>query len=270
MRLYRSHGLGNDYLVLEEGPAPGPLTPALVRAVCHRNEGIGSDGVLEPVPPEGGADYGLRIHNPDGSEAEKSGNGLRIYADWLVRERGAPASFTVWTPGGVVRCQVGRRGVDGARVRVAMGRAIVGEPRDFAGITAWPVDIGNPHAVVLGLSEDWEAIGARVEHAVAGRTNVQFVTFTGASEITARVWERGAGRTLSSGSSACAVAAVGVVLGRVASPVRVEMEGGALQVEVGVDGSVDLEGPVEPIGRIEVAAGWLACRLARGRAAHNG
>ncbi|MES2644020.1 MAG: diaminopimelate epimerase [Myxococcota bacterium] len=252
MRLYRSHGLGNDYLVLEEGT----LTPALVRAVCHRNEGVGSDGILEPVPPQDGADYGLRIHNPDGSEAEKSGNGLRIYAAWLVRERGAPPSFTVWTPGGTVRCAV-----DGARVRVAMGHAAVSAARDLGGVTAHPVNLGNPHAVVLGIPADWEAVGSHVEHTVVGRTNVQFVTFTGPSTITARVWERGAGRTLSSGSSACAVAAVGVALGRVVSPVRVEMEGGVLHVEVAADGTVDLEGPVEPIGRFEVAATWLAGRM---------
>ncbi|MDP2309813.1 MAG: diaminopimelate epimerase [Pseudomonadota bacterium] len=262
MRLYRSHGLGNDYLVLEEG---GPLSPALVRAVCHRNEGVGSDGILEPVPPREGADYGLRIHNPDGTEAEKSGNGLRIYADWLVRERGAPASFTVWTPGGVVRCAV-----DGPRVRVAMGRAVVGTPRELAGVTVYPVNVGNPHAVVLDIPADWEAVGARVEHAVAGRTNVQFVSFTPPSTIVARVWERGAGRTRSSGSSACAVAAVGVMLGRVATPVRVEMEGGVLNVGVAADGSVDLEGPVERVGRIEVDAEWLARGAWRQRADTSG
>ncbi len=253
MRLYRSHGLGNDYLVFEEGP---PLTPALVRAVCHRHEGVGSDGILEPVPPRDGTDFGLRIHNPDGSEAEKSGNGLRIYADWLVRQRGAPSTFSVWTAGGIVRCVV-----DGEQVRVAMGRARVSPPSTLAGVTVHRVDVGNPHAVVLGIPSEWEAVGAAIEHAVEGRTNVQFVEFTGPSTIRARVWERGAGRTASSGSSACAVAAVGVALGRVVSPVRVEMEGGVLRVEVGPDGAVDLEGPVEGIGRVEVDAAWLARRM---------
>jgi diaminopimelate epimerase len=251
MRFHRSHGLGNDYLVLEDGT----LTTALVRAVCDRHEGVGSDGILEPVPPREGADYGLAIHNPDGSLAEKSGNGLRIYAHWLVRERGAPAAFTVWTAGGTVRCVV-----DGDDVRVAMGTARVSPPRVLAGVTVHPVNVGNPHAVVVGIPEDWEAVGPRIEHAVEGRTNVQFVAFTGPSTITARVWERGAGRTRSSGSSACAVAAVGVALGRVTSPVRVEMEGGVLHVAVTADGAVDLDGPVEAIGRVALYPAWVARR----------
>jgi diaminopimelate epimerase len=248
VHLYRSHGLGNDYLVLESGT----LSPARVRAVCDRHEGAGSDGVLEPVPPEGGADYGLRIHNPDGTQAEKSGNGLRIYADWLVRFRGAPAEFSVWTPGGIVRCKV-----DGQQVRVAMGTARRGAATVLAGVEVFPVDVGNPHAVVRGVPADWEALGARIEHAVAGRTNVQFVEVAGPDALRARVWERGAGRTRSSGSSACAVATVGVGLGWVTSPVRVLMEGGVLRVSVGPDGSVELEGPVEGIGRFVFDEAWL-------------
>ncbi|MFN7143233.1 MAG: diaminopimelate epimerase [Myxococcota bacterium] len=251
MRLFRSHGLGNDYLVYEAGP---PLTPALVRAICDRHEGVGSDGVLEPVPARDGADFGLRIHNPDGSEAEKSGNGLRIYADWLVRAQGAPAVFTVWTAGGVVRCEVGEE------VRVAMGRARLVGRETLAGMETDRVDVGNPHAVVASIPEDWEARGAVIERSVPGRTNVQFVEPVDGHTLRARVWERGAGRTKSSGSSACAVATVGVARGWVRSPVRVEMEGGVLGVVVGEDGSVDLRGPVEPVGRVEVDAGWVARR----------
>jgi diaminopimelate epimerase len=251
MRLFRSHGLGNDYLVLEA--LDGALTPALVRAICDRHTGVGSDGVLEPVEGRG-CDYGLRIHNPDGSEAEKSGNGLRIFADWLVRARGAPRAFSVWTAGGVVRCEVGEQ------VRVAMGRARVLGAEVLAGVDVHRVDVGNPHAVSFGIPTDWEARGAAVERSVPGRTNVQFVEPVDAHTLRARVWERGAGRTRSSGSSACAVATVGVALGWVASPVRVEMEGGVLGVVVHPDGNVDLEGPVEPIGRIEVDPAWVLAR----------
>ncbi len=259
MRLYRSHGLGNDYLVLEDGLlTDGQLTPAIVRALCDRHTGVGSDGVLEPVPPAEGADYGLRIHNPDGSQAEKSGNGLRIYADWLVRFRGARLAFRVWTPGGVVGCEVG------ARVRVTMGVARLSPARMLCGMEAWPVDIGNPHHVVFGVPADWEAIGARMEHAVPGRTNVQFVEVVGPGVLRVWVWERGAGRTRSSGSSACAVAMAAVATGRVSSPVCVQMEGGELDVTVGPDGAVTLEGPVEGIGRMEVEAGWLG-RIEEGR-----
>lgn len=254
MRLFRSHGLGNDYLVLEEGT----LSPDRVRAVCDRNTGVGSDGILEPAPPREGADFGLRIHNPDGSEAEKSGNGLRIYADWLVRRRGAPRVFTVWTPGGVVRCEVGDE------VRVQMGRARLWGPERLAEVDVWRVDVGNPHAVHLGIPDGWEAVGAAVEQAPPGRTNVQFAERVDAGRVRARVWERGAGRTRSSGSSACAVATVAVALGWTGPEVRVEMEGGELGVTVRGDpregAELDLVGPVEPIAVVEVEEGWLRRR----------
>jgi len=250
MRLFRAHGLGNDYLLYEEGP---PLTPRLVRALCHRNTGVGSDGVLEPCRSPDGALRGVRIHNPDGSEAEKSGNGLRIYAWWCTR--GAPEEFLVWTRGGVVRCMV-----DGLRVRVEMGVATRAEPRLVDGVVTHPVDLGNPHAVVLGIPADWERLGAVIEGSVPGRTNVQFVEVEGHGHVRARIWERGAGHTLSSGSSACAVAAVAVGRGLVRSPVRVEMEGGELTVWVEPDGRVTMEGPVEPVGWITVDPAWVAAR----------
>ncbi len=249
MRFWRAHGLGNDYLVLEAGP---PLTPALVRAVCDRHRGVGSDGILQPVPPAGAADYGLRIHNPDGSEAEKSGNGLRIFAQWLVLERGAPPAFTVWTAGGVVRCEVA-----GDDVRVAMGPARSWGPETLAGHEAWRVDVGNPHAVIFAWPEDWQRVGAAVEASVPGRTNVQFVRVE-EGRVYARIWERGAGETMSSGSSACAVATVCVRRGLVPSPVQVQMEGGVLTVAVWEE--LDLRGPVEAIGRFEVDVGWLRAR----------
>ena len=254
MRLFRSHGLGNDYLVLEAGT----IHPTRVRAICDRSTGVGSDGILEPVPPRKGADFGLRIHNPDGSEAEKSGNGLRIYADWLVRRRGAPRTFTVWTPGGVVRCEVGDE------VTVAMGRARFWGPETLAGLEVWRVDVGNPHAVHVGIPTDWQALGAAVEQAPPGRTNVQFIEAIDRGRVRARVWERGAGHTRSSGSSACAVAMVACALGWTDAAVRVEMEGGDLGVTVRGDphegAELELVGPVEPVAVIEVDEGWLARR----------
>lgn len=247
MRVFRAHGLGNDYLVYEEGPS---LTPALVRALCDRHEGVGSDGVLEPVPPADGAGFGLRIHNPDGSQAEKSGNGLRIYAWW--RARGAPAAFSVWTPGGVVQCQVA-----GQRVRVEMGRARMLGTTVIAGLVCHRVDLGNPHAVVLGIPTNWEELGPTVENAVERRTNVQFAQVVAPNRVRVRVWERGAGVTRSSGSSACAVAAVGVSRGLLLSPTVVEMPGGELEVDVGRDGAVTLEGPVMPVGQVVLHPEWV-------------
>lgn len=247
MRFWRAHGLGNDYLVFEGST---PLSAELVRAVCHRHRGVGSDGILEPVSPLIGADYGLRIHNPDGSEAEKSGNGLRIYAHWLAHERGAPSRFTVWTPGGVVRCTV-----DGDSVRVGMGPARIWGPERLCEYDAWRVDVGNPHAVIFAQPEAWRAVGAAVEASVKGRTNVQFVEVRD-GVAHARIWERGAGETMSSGSSACAVAAVCVARSLLPSPVTVRMEGGELTVAV--EDELVLVGPVEAVGRVEVHAGWWA------------
>lgn len=249
MRFWRAHGLGNEYLVHESGT---PLSPDVVRAVCDRHHGVGSDGILEPVEPQAGADYGLRIHNPDGSEAEKSGNGLRIYAHWLVHQRKAPPGFRVWTPGGVVTCEV-----EGNEVRVGMGPARIWGPERLAGYDAWRVDVGNPHAVIFGLPEDWRSVGAAVERSVPGRTNVQFVEVRGEAAL-ASIWERGAGETLSSGSSACAVAAVCVHRGLLASPVTVRMGGGDLVIRVGAE--LEMTGPVEAVGRFEVCDEWWRTR----------
>ena len=247
MRFWRAHGLGNDYLVFEGGTS---LSPSLVRAVCDRHRGVGSDGILEPVAANDGADFGLRIHNPDGSEAEKSGNGLRIYAHWRVHQRGASPRFTVWTPGGVVRCEV-----SGDTVRVGMGPARAWGPERLCGYDAWRVDVGNPHAVVFAQPDDWRAVGGAIETSVAGRTNVQFVDVDGGIAH-ARIWEVGAGETLSSGSSACAVASVYVARGLLTSPVTVRMEGGDLTVAV--EDELLLVGPVEAIGRVDVHPPWWA------------
>jgi diaminopimelate epimerase len=233
-----------------------PLSPPLVRALCDRHRGVGGDGVLEPVAPREGAEFGLRIHNPDGSEAEKSGNGLRIFAHWLVSQRGAEADFRVWTPGGLVRCHVA-----GTDVTVEMGSFRAWGPEVLAGEEAWRVDVGNPHAVIFGWPEDWRARGAAVEQSVPGRTNVQFVEVRGGVAY-ARIWERGAGETLSSGSSACAVAVAGVRRGLLTSPVEVRMAGGALAIEVGE--ALTMRGPVEGVGRIVVQPGWVERRRYEG------
>ncbi len=229
------------------------LSPGLVRSLCDRHRGVGGDGVLEPVAGAGGAEFGVRIHNPDGSEAEKSGNGLRIYAHWLVHQRGAPAAFRVWTAGGVASCAV-----VGDEVVVDMGAARSWGPEELVGNQAWRVDVGNPHAVVFGWTDDWRQRGAAVEGSVPGRTNVQFVEVRD-GKAHARVWERGAGETLSSGSSACAVATVCVRRGLLDSPVTVVMAGGSLRIEVGA--TLKMSGPVESVGRVELSPAWLAARV---------
>lgn len=269
MKLVKYHGLGNDYLVLHDGEAP---SPALVQALCDRHRGFGADGVLVGVP---GGDYGLRIFNPDGSEAEKSGNGLRIFARYLVDHRGAPSDFRVETPGGVVRCTV-----DDDAVSVEMGRAsfepaaipllraeaieqsltIEGHTLRFTALT-----VGNPHCVIFADPEalPWRALGAVIERHpdFPKRVNVQFARVRSTETIALRIWERGAGETSASGSSACAVAAAAVRTGRVPPGLlRMEMEGGALSVRVDADLSLTLRGPVEQVGELRVAGSWLRAR----------
>jgi len=264
VQIVRSHGLGNDYLVLDGGPGMGP---ELARALCDRHRGVGGDGVLEAVHSER-ADFGLRIWNPDGSTAEKSGNGLRIFARYLVDHCLAPLDFTVEVPGGVVRCTVDGTSGD---VRVEMGVATFvpeevpvapdfdAAPVEVCGdhLMVLPVGLGNPHCVVFidalpagGLDAlPWRAWGRALEvhPAFPRRTNVQIAHVVDLHTVDVRVWERGAGETQASGSSACAVAAAGVRGGRLQSPVTVRMPGGALHIGVGPDLSVTLSGPVEEI-----------------------
>jgi diaminopimelate epimerase len=254
LRAFRAHGIGNDYLVVD-----APMNPVLVQALCDRHRGLGSDGLLQPIQAPTGCDYAVRIYNPDGSEAEKSGNGLRIFATYLRLKCGAPSQFTVWTAGGKVSCVVDDRSWP-PQVQVEMGQARVGEPRSFEDIFVTPVSVGNPHAVVWGSYPDWQARGARIEVSVEGRTNVQFAEIVNQHTIRAKIWERGAGPTLSSGSSSCAIAAAGVAQGRVQSPVTIQMEGGELFVEVSPDMQLRMSGPVEPVGEFLVEEAWLHSR----------
>jgi diaminopimelate epimerase len=273
----KGHGLGNDYIVIDAADVPAPLTPEQVERICDRNRGVGSDGILLRVPAWAGADFGVRILNPDGSEAEKSGNGLRIFAKYL-RDHGHAThdTFTVATKGGRVEC---RCHVEGGRVRVVtveMGRCtflapeipmngpereVVGVPLDVDGqmLLVTAVSVGNPHCVIFTDRLD-EALVRRVgplverHPAFPNRTNVQWARVTSRAAVDILIWERGAGWTLASGSSSSAVACAAVRNGLCdAGLVSVRMPGGTLSVEVRPDWSIRLQGPVE-----EVFAGTLS------------
>jgi diaminopimelate epimerase len=273
----KGHGLGNDYIVIDAADLPAPLTAAQIARICDRNWGVGSDGILLRVPAWGGADFGLRILNPDGSEAEKSGNGLRIFAKYLRDHGHAKAdTFTVSTAGGRVEC---RCHVDGDRVRlvtVEMGgctfmapeipmngpaREVVNVPLQVDGNTllVTAVSVGNPHCVVFTERLDEmlvRRLGPLIERhpAFPNRTNVQWARVASRSVVDILIWERGAGFTLASGSSSSAVACAAVKNGLCdTGPVTVRMPGGTLQVEVRADWSIRLQGPVE-----EVYAGALS------------
>lgn len=277
----KGHGLGNDYLVIDERDLPGPLTPAAIVRICDRNWGVGGDGILVKVPSPR-AHFGLRILNPDGSEAEKSGNGLRIFAKYLWDHGLAPGPvFTVDTLGGVVECECHVRAGRMSFVTVEMGRAtfqapdipMSGPPREVIGerltladgseLTVTAVSVGNPHCVAFRDTPLDEAevrrLGPLVERHAAfpQRTNVQFARRRGRDAIEIMIWERGAGWTLASGSSSCGAAAAAVRNG-LCEPgaVRVSMPGGELVVHVRPDWSLKLEGPVE-----EVCTGTLTAEF---------
>jgi diaminopimelate epimerase len=267
----KGHGLGNDYIVIDEGDLPGPLSEQAIVKICDRNWGVGSDGILLLVPSTR-ADFGLRIFNPDASEAEKSGNGLRIFAKYLWDHgRAKKPVFTVDTKGGIVECQchvVNDRMND---VTVEMGRAtfaaseipVSGVSGDAVGfdltlhdgtrLESTAVSVGNPHCVVfVDRLDESEArrLGPQIERhqAFPARTNVQFVRPRSRAEIDILIWERGAGYTLASGSSSCAAASAAVRNGHCDhGTVTVRMPGGELAIDVRRDWSLRLQGPVEEV-----------------------
>jgi diaminopimelate epimerase len=282
---FRGHGLGNDYLVMDPKELSFTLTPAVIEAICNRHWGLGSDGILTPVSSKT-ADFGLRIFNPDGSEAEKSGNGLRIFARYLhATGRTKKRRFTVETKGGLVTVDLhlDRRG-DASTVTVEMGQAVFApsalpctlpvaellqQSIEAAGrsVVFTGVSVGNPHCVVFKQSgeswsrEDLLTLGPALEHhsIFPKRTNVQLAVPTGPKELFILIWERGAGETQASGSSSCAAASAAVKLGLVTSPVAVKMPGGTLTIEVASDFSLTMKGPV-----VEVARGSLSPSFVRG------
>jgi diaminopimelate epimerase len=268
MKFYKYHGLGNDYLVMDPRELPRELTAREVQLICHRNYGIGSDGILwGPLPGEG-ADFRLRIFNPDASEAEKSGNGLRIFSRYLF-DRGLvrDAPFTIQTAGGTVRSRVhpgggqvdvemGRVSFDGAKIPVAGGaREVLDEELTVGGRTFRfsAATIGNPHCV-LPLPEISEALARQYgplierEPRFPNRTNVQFLQVLDRANIRIEIWERGAGYTLASGSSSSAAAAVAHRLGLCDRAITVHMPGGELQITIGEGFAVDMTGPVARVG----------------------
>lgn len=254
MTLWKWQALGNDYLLVERADLPEPLSPDRVRELCDYHYGVGSDGLLEVVSSDGNhAD--LRIWNPDGSIAELSGNGLRIAAAWLARRSGASevtVSVGTRSLGATVRSD-GNVELDLGTVEVGETEALeVGDHR----VEFTPVSVGNPHAVVRREPERDEVLrlGPKIERhpRFPDRTNVQLVRVDGAHDLTVVVWERGAGETLSSGSSAVAAASAAVVNGWCESPVHVHLPGGDLLVELDRERRARLTGPAVEICRVEL------------------
>ena len=269
----KGQALGNDYLVIDATDLPWPLEPHRIRLLCDRHLGIGSDGILLGFPSE--TPIRLRIYNPDGSEAEKSGNGLRIFAAYLhgrgiVRDE----PFAVALPKDTVEMRVEDTLPDGQlMIAVDIGTpsfrgADVGfgpEPGEALGFEldlgeagvarVNTVSLGNPHCVVfvdeLDRADFLRRAPALATHpAFAAGTNVQFARVAGPDRLEAWIWERGAGETLASGSSASAVVAAARRLGLVAArDLVVDMPGGQVQVQAGEGEALRLRGPAEIVYR---------------------
>jgi len=276
----KSHGLGNDYIVMDSEKLDFNLDEKSIKTICDIHYGIGSDGILLKVPSEN-ADFGLRIFNPDGSEAEKSGNGLRIFCKFLYDYKFTNSKeFTVETKGGIVRAKIEKEINERARIiTVDMGKAefnplkvpvninkaeCIGEKlqvnnKEFE-INC--VSVGNPHCVIivdkLPSEEEVKRYGELIENnpLFPNRINVQFVKPLSKNLAEIRIWERGAGYTLASGSSSSAVASVLKKRGLIDNEVKIIMPGGELKIFISDDWDIKMTGEVQ-----EICTGILSCEL---------
>jgi diaminopimelate epimerase len=254
MRFEKWQALGNDYLIVE---AAG-VGPEQVRRLCDRHRGVGADGVLALAPAdEPGYVARLRIYNPDGSEAELSGNGAR-QALLYLRQQGWTRSetYSIQTAAGEIRATI----TGEHSCRVDMGRAVVRFDGEVAGLRFQHITIGNPQTPIRvgSLDElrrlDLREIGPLIENdgRFPNRTNVSFWTELAPDRIRARIFERGVGETMSSGTGASGAAVAHVLRGG-DSPVTVELDGGELEVDVDESLHVDLTGWALPVFRGELA-----------------
>ena len=273
MKFLKYHALGNDYLVIDPADLPAPLTKQQVVTICHRNFGIGSDGILLGPLPSTKAPFGLKIYNPDGSEAEKSGNGLRIFSRYLwdrklvgndefaIETVGGLVRSTVFAGGQSVRVEMGNVSFDSAKIPVVgTKREVLNEKISIGGreFTFCAATIGNPHCV-LPLAEVNEALARQYGPLLEthgnfpNRTNVQFLQVLDRKNIHIEIWERGAGYTLASGSSSSAAAAVAHRLGLVDRSVSVHMPGGIIAIEIGDNFAIQMTGGVTRVGEGELS-----------------
>lgn len=267
MKFYKYHGLGNDYIVLDPSDQAIELSETEIQTICHRNFGMGSDGILIGPIQTKKADFAVRIFNPDGSEAEKSGNGLRIFSRYLYdKHLVANAPFAISTLGGPVESRIHEDGL----ISVDMGtvsfdsemipvtghrRQVLNDTIEIDGrkITYCAATIGNPHCVIIydEISPELaRRLGPKLEtHPIfPNRTNVQFMKIIDRANISIEIWERGAGYTLASGSSSSASAAIAFALGHTDPDMTVHMPGGSLEIHVHTDLSITLKGPVIRVG----------------------
>ncbi|WDE07851.1 diaminopimelate epimerase [Thalassomonas viridans] len=248
MRFSKYHALGNDYIVINPKDLNAGLSETEIKTICDRHYGVGSDGILYGPEASDSCDFALKIFNPDASEAEKSGNGLRIFSRYLWDQSLVlNDEFTIETKGGMVSSVVGEQGksvsVDMGKVRFT--HELLGEPEPTAEVlkvsgrefSCYLANVGNPHCVILLDEVDdgiAKAFGSQIENnpRFANRTNVQFVQVIDRSSIQIEIWERGAGYTLASGSSSTAAASVVYGLGLCDANINVHMPGGVINIKI--------------------------------------
>ena len=275
----KAHGLGNEYIILNQDNIDFSLNKNRIVQLCNIHFGIGSDGILLKIPSNK-ADFGIRIFNPDGSEAEKSGNGIRIFSKYIY-DYGfcLKDEFTVETPGGIVKSHViEKKNGKAFMIKVDMGKAVF--TSSLIPVT-WPkeecfgeqlsvedktfiihcVSVGNPHCVILDdrlNEEEVRHYGPLIENhpMFPNRINVQFVKVLSRSEVHAMIWERGAGYTLASGSSSCAIAAVMIRKGLTDRSLMVQIPGGGLSIEIDDTWNIRMTGEVR-----EIASGAISDEL---------
>jgi diaminopimelate epimerase len=276
----KSHGLGNDYIVLDSDKIDFELTQVLIKKICDVHYGIGSDGILVKCNSDV-ADFKLRIFNPDGSEAEKSGNGLRIFCKFLYDYGYTDKEeFTVETKGGIVKAKIEEKNKFGKAkiITVDMGKAIFSakqipvntDKEEFISekiavgdkeFEVSCVSVGNPHCVIIKENLDEEEIkkyGPMIENhpLFPNRINVQFVKPISRNEAQILIWERGAGFTYASGSSSCGVASVLVKKGLADREIKIKMIGGELKISIDEDWNIKMTGEVQ-----EICGGYISREL---------
>jgi diaminopimelate epimerase len=264
MKFVKYHALGNDYVVIRPADLDRTLDTGDIQLICHRNYGVGSDGILLGPLNSNTCDFRLRIFNPDGSEAEKSGNGLRIFSRFLWDQGLVGRNpFTVETLGGPVTCHIE---AGGKAVTVEMGEVsflstripVPGEERevlreniqvDGAAFQYCAATVGNPHCIVLcdepspQLAKHYGPL-IETDSRFPNRTNVQFLKIIDRRNIQIEIWERGAGYTLASGSSSIAAAAVAHRLNLCDPDIVVHMPGGNLNILLSRTFAATMTGPV--------------------------
>lgn len=275
----KSHGLGNEYIVLDSENIDFNLSVPAISRLCNIHFGIGSDGIVLKVPSSK-ADFGFRVFNPDGSEAEKSGNGLRIFCKYLYDYGFAKTKqFTVETLTDIVKAEIVKQeGGKAEIITIDMGKAIFNsreipvnsDKPEFIGqkITAGDksfevncVSVGNPHCVVIKeqlIEQEIRKYGPMLENheLFPNRINVQFAKPVSKNEARILIYERGAGYTLASGSSSCAAASVLVKRGLVDRNLTMYMQGGTLKINIDESWNIRMTGEVR-----EIAQGTLSGEL---------